>query len=101
MSVQKIESMEWHYHDEKVGDGIVVIELRDLFKPYLLGTSYCDKITIWWDSDASEYDESVAVFAIEDMSTLDDADPIVTKAESWYDGDDLMEAFKYVGKNLV
>ena len=100
MSVEKIESMEWHYLDEQAGDGIILIELRDLFKPYLLGTSYCDKITIWWDTGASEYDESVNVFAIEDMESLDGSDPVVTKVESWYDCD-IVKALKYVQENLT
>ena len=100
MTVNKIKSMEWEYLDEKAGDGIIVIELRDLFKPYLLGTSYCDKITIWWDSEVKEHEESVNVFAIEDMESLDGSSPVITKVESWYDCD-IIKALKYVQENLT
>lgn len=100
MSVQKIESMEWQYLEEDSGDGLIKIELRDLFKPYLIGTSYCDGITIWWDSKAGNYDESVRVYAIEDMESLNGAEPVISKVESWYDCD-ITEALKWVQENLT
>lgn len=100
MSVQKIESIEWHYHKERAGDGIIEIELRDLFEPYLLNTSYCDRVTIWWDTHTGDYDESVKVYAIDELSSLDEAEPIISKVESWYEPD-ITEALKYVSDNLM
>ena len=92
MSVEKIESMEWHYLDESAGDGFINIELRDLFEPYLLNTSYCNRVAIWWDSQAGNYDESVKVYAIEGEH--------MSKVESWYDCD-IVKALKYVQENLT
>lgn len=92
MSVEKIESMEWHRTEEQPGDGLIRIELRDLFEPYLLGTSYCDTVAIWWDSHAGNYDESVKVYAVENKH--------MAKVESWYDCD-ITEALKWVQENLT
>lgn len=91
--------MEWKHIGEGAGDGIIKIELRDTFKPYLLGTSYCDYINIWWDTDANEYDESVCVYAVERTGS-DELRATVDKVESWYDCE-IIEALKWVGANLT
>lgn len=78
--------------EENGGDGIIIIELRELFKPYLLHTSYCDRITIWWNTRTGEYNESVRVYAIEGE--------YASKVEAWNDCD-ITSALKYVSNNLM
>ncbi len=95
MSVEKIKRVEYTFLDDRAGDGIIEIELRDLFKPYLLGTSYCDKVVIWWDSHSHEYEESIKVYAIENFDHYEEDNPHVSIAERWYDCD-LAEAMQYV-----
>lgn len=90
--VNKIESMKWQRVEQEAGDGLIRIELRDLFEPYLLGTSYCDTVIIWWDSQAGNYDESVRVYAVDNKH--------MAKAESWYECD-ITAALKWVQANLT
>lgn len=97
MTVQKIESAEYTPLEDKVGDGIIEIELRDLFKPYLLGSSYCTKVVIWWDTEAHEYEESIKVYAIEENEGSDD---FISIAERWYDCD-LEAAMQFVKEEIV
>ena len=91
-SYDLIESMKYHPYDEISGDGIIEITLRDLFKPYLLHTEYCDKIVIWWDCQSNEHSESMKVYAV-------DGD-FQSRVKAWYDVD-ITKALKYISDNLV
>jgi hypothetical protein len=99
--VHKIESMEWERLDnDELGDGIIRIKLRDIFKPYLLEISYCDSIVVWWTTSADEHRPSVRVYAVQSMESIDESRPALNKVESWYDCD-IIEALKWVQQNLT
>ena len=88
----KIESINYSSHDRIAGDGIIEIELSETFKPYLLNTTYCDNIIIWWDCQSTTYGGSMKLYAV-------DGD-FQSKVKGWYDVD-ITKALKYISDNLA
>lgn len=102
MTVEKIESMEWGSCADGDGsvDGIIAIELRDLFEPYLLNTKHCDKIAIVWTNNCNcrEHQPSVSLYALQD--SINEEMPHMSRVKDWYEPD-IVAALEYVREELV
>ena len=102
--VNTIDSIEFVpiSNKDNAGDGAIKILLDDTYTPCLLNTYHCTRAVIWWDISASEYDENIIVYAVEDISVngIDTGPANINKVESWYEFD-LLDAFKWTIKQFV
>lgn len=85
------------YTSEKMaGDGVLRMRLAGEDRVYLLGTSHCTYVTIWWDAESDEHDASLKIYAVEE---IDGANDIITRQKKWYDLD-IPRAIAWVEENL-
>lgn len=94
MSVDKVESVDYIWHD---GNPLIVIQFKEKWCPVLVETHWADRLTLWWDCHAHEYDPDMKLYAIQEVEGARD---LIGKVEEWYEFD-IPKALAYAEDSYI